>query len=49
MENNQETPPAEPSLAVLEIRVRFAQLDKVDPILVAIAAIVKAVGPKSCG
>jgi hypothetical protein len=45
MEINQETPPAEPSLAVLEIRIRMAQLDKIDEILGAVAAMLKAVGP----
>jgi hypothetical protein len=49
MEHNQETPPAEPSLAVLEIRVRFAQIEKIDKILEAVAAMLKAVGPKARG
>ena len=49
MELNPETPLAEPSLAVLEIRVRMAQLDKIDEILEAVASMLKAVGPKACG
>jgi hypothetical protein len=49
MELNPETPLAEPSLAVLEIRARMAQLDKTDDIVVAVTSMLKAVGQKPVG
>ena len=44
MELNPETPLDEPSLAVLEIRIRMFQLDKIVDILEAVASMLKAVG-----
>ena len=44
MKLNPETPPVEPSLVVLEIRARMAQLDRIDEIVEAINSMRQAVG-----
>jgi hypothetical protein len=44
MEINEHAQPTEPSLIVLEIRARMAQLDRVDEIVSAIDSMRKMVG-----
>ena len=44
LELKEQTQPTEPGPVIQEIRTRMAQLDKVDDIVGAVAAMLKAVG-----